>query len=238
MSGIQMEQKEKLSTGMEPIDRQLSGGIKPGSLLAISAGPSTQSEALLQKIIGTRPTLYLTTLRKVEAVEAGLPESLRENVFVKSVAQEQAMDNEFLREVTGSGSYNSTFGSSDSMVDSVYEIISNIDRDINVIIDPTNPLEESENSEVYREVLNELKSRMLETDGLGILHCVQSEASPALRDITLTISDVVWELELTKAMDTLEYELTIPKNRDGMPVLEAITIKFESDVWVDETRTI
>lgn len=236
MQGTQID--ERLSTGMQPVDRQLSGGIKPGSLLAINAGPSTQSESLLHKIIGTRPTLYLTTLRKVEAVESGLPKPLRDNVFVKSVAQQQSMDNEFLREVTGSGSYNPTFGSSDSIVDAVYEIISNIDRDINVIVDPTNPLEESENKDVYREVLNELKATMLETNGLGVLHCIRAEESPALRDTTLTISDVVWELELSTKMDNQEYELTIPKNRTGTPVLDKITIKFDADVWVDETRTI
>lgn len=228
----------KISTGMEPIDRQLSGGIRPGNLLAISAGPMTQSEALLYQLIGTRPTLYLTTLREVEAVESGLPDSVTDNVYVQSVSQEQSMDSEFLREVTGSGSYNTTFASSNSIVDSVYEIVSNIDRDINVIVDPMNPLEETGNDEVYREVLNEIKSTMLETDGLGVLHCVTMDRPPALRDVTLMVSDMVWKLELTPSKDELEYKLTIPKNRDGVPVLEKTTLKFESEVWVDETRRI
>jgi KaiC/GvpD/RAD55 family RecA-like ATPase len=229
---------EKISTGMGPVDRQLSGGIRPGSLLAITAGPNTQSESLLHQLIGTRPTLYLTTLRRVEAVESGLPDSVTDNVYVQSVSQEQSMDSEFLREVTGSGSYNPTFSSADSIVDSVYEIVSNIDRDINVIVDPMNPLEETGNSEVYREVLNEIKSTMLETGSLGVLHCITMDGPPVLRDITLTISDMVWELELTASKDELEYKMTIPKNRGGTPVLEKTTIKFDSDVWVDETRRI
>jgi hypothetical protein len=140
--------------------------------------------------------------------------------------------------MTGSGSYTPTLGTSDTIVDSVYELISNIDRDINVIIDPTNPLEESENKDAYRELLNELKSTVLDTGGLGILHCIDHEESPAFRDVTLTISDVVWELELNPKMDELEYELIIPKNRGGHPILEKTTLKMDADIWIDESRRI
>ena len=36
----------------------------------------------------------------------------------------------------------------------------------------------------------------------------------------------------------LEYQLTIPKNRGGTPVLEETTIVIDSDVWIDESRAI
>lgn len=228
----------KISTGLEAIDRQLSGGLEPGSLLSVVAKPTMQSEALLHKTVEKRPTLYLTALREVEAVESALPDVLTDNVFVKSVCQEQSMDNDFLREVTGNGSYTPTMGGSDTLVDSVYELISNIDRDINVVIDPTNPLEETENKDAYREVLNKLKSTMLDNGGLGILHCIDHEGPPEFRDVTLTISDVVWELDLKSNMDELRYELIIPKNRGGPPVLDKTTLMMDADIWIDESRRI
>jgi len=229
---------EKLSTGMEPIDRQLSGGLKPGSLLAVVAGPTTQSEALLHQILGTRPTLYLTTLRDVEAVEAGLPASISDNVFVASVGQEHALDDGLLEQITGTRNDSPAGDPDATMADAVQELVSNIDREINVVLDPTNPLEGSADRSRYRDVLNELKSTMLETGGLGVLHCTALEESPALRNVTLTISDVVWELELASTTDGLEYELVIPKNRNGAPVLDRTTIRFDSGVWVDESRAI
>jgi KaiC/GvpD/RAD55 family RecA-like ATPase len=229
---------EKISTGLKTIDRQLSGGLEPGSLLSLVAKPTRQSEGLLRKIAETRPTLYLTTLRKEEAVEAELPESLTDSVFVKSTSRQHSRDDEFSGERPGNGSDTPTASAPDTMVDSVSDIISDVDRDINVIVDPTNPLEETGDKDAYRQVLNELKSTMLDTGGLGILHCIGRRGPPAFRDITLTISDVVCELNLESNMDKLEYQLTIPKNRGGYPILEKTTLKMDSDIWVDGSRRI
>lgn len=36
----------------------------------------------------------------------------------------------------------------------------------------------------------------------------------------------------------MEYQMTIPKNRGGVPVLDETSIVIDSDIWVDESRTI
>jgi hypothetical protein len=56
--------------------------------------------------------------------------------------------------------------------------------------------------------------------------------------VTLTISDVVVELELVSATNEMQYQLTIPKNRGGPTLLEESTVKFEPQVRIDETRNI
>ncbi|PSP37075.1 hypothetical protein BRC66_06710 [Halobacteriales archaeon QH_2_66_30] len=238
MASAKQGETGKLSTGIDTIDRRLGGGLEPGSLLSIVAEPAMQSEALLHQLIGMRPTLYLTTLRGSAAVKADMGSALDGDVFVESVSTRETMDNELLKQMTGSGSYSPSFGGDDSPLDAVYEILSDIDRELNVVIDTTNPLEEAEDKHAYREVLNELKSTMLETDGLGILHCVTLGDAPPFRDVTLTISDVVWELDLVSANSELEYQLTIPKNRGGAPVLDETTIVIDQDVWIDESRAI
>ena len=85
---------------------------------------------------------------------------------------------------------------------------------------------------------NKFKSKLLETNSLGILHCITLEEAPPLRDITLAISDVVIKLELVSATNELQYQLTIPKNRGGKPLLDEIEVVFDSDVMIDETRNI
>lgn len=227
---------ERVSTGIDTIDRELSGGVKPGSLVAIVAGPAMQSEALLHQIARTQQTLYLTTLRDPAAVEETLDDS--GDIFVKDVRSRRPMDNEFLEEASGSRSYWLSFDNSDSVLDTVYETVRKIDRELHVVVDPANPLEETENRDAYSEVLNELKATLLETGGLGVLHCISLDDVPPLRDVTLTICDVIIELELVSLKSRAEYQLRIPKNRGGVPLLEDTTLVIDSDIWVDESRNI
>lgn len=227
----------KISTGIDAIDRELSGGIEPGSLVALVADPAMQSEALLHQIATTQQTLYLTTLRGTTAVENTL-DGFGGDVFVKNVRDEKPMDNEFLKQVTGSRSYTSPLENGDRVLDEVYDTVRRIDRGINVVLDPINPLEETDNTDTYREILNELKSKLLATDGLGVLHCITLDDVPPLRDVTLAISDVVVKLELVQMKNRMEYRLTIPKNRGGTPLLEDTTVVIDSDIWIDESRQI
>lgn len=228
---------EKLSTGIEELDRELSGGIEEGSLLSVIAGPATQSEALFHQMIEQRPSLYLSTLREAEAVEQSLG-GLSDDLFVKDVLGERRMERESLKEITGTRGYSMSIGTADGVLDTVYETIDQIDRQMNVVIDPVNPLEETDEVGAYRDVLNKFKSKAIETDSLGVLHCITMDDAPSLRDVTLAISDVVIELELVSLTNESQYKLTIPKNRGGTPLLDETTIKFESTVWIDDTRNI
>lgn len=78
-------------------------------------------------------------------------------------------------------------------LDSVYEALDRVDRQMNVLVEPINPLERTDFRTGYRELLTRLKSTAVETDGL-VLHCVEPDQPPELRDMTLTISDVVVDL--------------------------------------------
>jgi KaiC/GvpD/RAD55 family RecA-like ATPase len=229
---------EKLSTGIDAIDRQMAGGIRPGSLLAIVAGPTMQSEALIHKMLEMRPTLYLSTLRRPSAVEDDLSRLPTDEVFVEAASKPQMLDNDRLKELTGTRTYTSSFLNQDKLLDRVYEMVRDVNEQANVVIDSVNPLEETDQKSAYRDVLNELKSTMLETGGVGILHCITLEDSPPFRDVTLTLADVVWELNLASLSNKLEYQMTIPKNRGGAPVLDETSIVIDSDIWVDESRNI
>lgn len=238
---VQVDQKyskmTKLPTGIPGLDRELSGGIESGSLLSVIAGPATQSEALFHQMIERRPTLYLTTLRESTAVKQRL-NGLDGELFVKDVLGKQTMNKQFMKEITGTRGYSMPIKNADEILDSVYETIEQVDREMNVILDPVNPLEETENKDAYREVINKFKSKVLETGSLGILHCITLGDATPLRDVTLAISDVVIELDLVSMTNEMQYQLTIPKNRGGTPLLGETTVKFDSEVWIDDTRNI
>jgi KaiC/GvpD/RAD55 family RecA-like ATPase len=230
---------EMLSTGVEALDRRLDGGLPAGSLLALVAPPASQSEALIHRLMGERPTVYITTIRQREAVEAELShiEDDVPNVAVVHVGGTASMDNEFLKTVTGNRTHSLDFGEG-GLLDDVYEAVEKVDGRANVVVDPVNPLERTGKRRAYQEVLNRLKEKLLSTDSLGVLHCVASDATPALRETTLTVADVVWELDLVENTETVQHQLLVPKNRRGTVVLEETTLVFEPRIHIDDSWNI
>lgn len=227
----------QLSTGISALDRRLSGGLDPGSLLAIVASPATQSEALLHTLMEERPSVYVTTVRRAEAIREDV-EGIDRDVRVEYAGVSATMDSEFLKKVAGNRTKSLASVAGDTRLDDVYEVLHDVDDQRNVIVDSTNALEHADKPGAYQEVLNELKSTVLDTDSLGILHCITEETSPPLRETTLMIADVVWEVELVSLKNEREYQLTMPKNRRGDPMLEEISLVIESDVWIDDSRNI
>lgn len=230
----------RLSTGIDSLDRRLSGGLEPGSVLAIVASPSSQSEALIHQLMGERPTCYVTTLRRPESIEASVPTEVDREVglHVEYAGDPPSMNNEFLRQITGKRTHSLARQDGASAIENAYEVIGQVTECANVVVDPTNPLERAGEPDAYRELLNRLKSTSLETGGLGVLHCIAQDDAPAHRETTLTVADVVWDLELASTMNGLEYQLTVPKHRGRSPILEQIKLKIDPEVWIDDSRTI
>jgi KaiC/GvpD/RAD55 family RecA-like ATPase len=227
-----------MSTGVPSLDRRLNGGLHAGSVLAVIAPPASQSEALLGALMSERPSLYVSTVRRPAAVRADLPTDHDTEFAVEYAGRERAMENEFLQELTDERSFSLTTPGDASPLDDVYDAVARVDGRANVIVDSTNPLEATDDAAAYRSVLNALKTRVLDTDGLGVLHCIDHGTPPALRATTLTVADVVWRLEFVSLSNSVEYKLTMPKNRGGDVVTEELSVVLGRDVHVDDTRNI
>lgn len=229
-----------LRTGIDSLDRRLSGGLNPGSVLAIVTSPASQSEALIHQLMRQRPTLYISTLRQPEAIKHGIPWRADSGppMQVEYAGEQPSMDNDFIRQVTGKRIHSVASEEGSESLEGVYEAFDRVSDRANVVLDPTNTLERADEPEAYREVLNRLKSTMLETDGLGVLHCITQEEPPPLRETTLMVADVVWDLELVSMTNGVEYQLIVPKNRGDVPILEEISLVIDPDVWIDDTRAI
>ena len=227
-----------LSTGIDTLDRRLSGGLPSGSLLAVVAPPASQSESVLHQIMRERPTVYVSTLREPVAVEAGIGDDIDHEVSVVYAGETPSMDNEFTRKLTGTRIHSFARNGKTDPLERVYEAIQAVEGEVNVVLDPTNPLERIGDTSAYREVLNELKDRMLETGGLGVLHCIDGAEPSPLRETSLLVADVVWELDLVALKNRVEYQLTVPKNRGRTPLLEEISLVFDPEPWIDDSRNI
>lgn len=205
--------KERLSTGIDALDRRLDGGPRPGSLIALTAPPASQSGPLFHALMRERPTLYATTFRTEAAVrdEFDYLIDLDSDIDVEHVGIQKP-------------------------VRGVHEALERMDdRPRNVIIDTTNPLEDARR-EQYVDFLNGLKDYLLDSGGLAMLHCTESDPTPTLRDVTLTVADVVWQLEVVIQNNSVENQLTVPKFRTREVVDDVIKLDLGRNATVDTSR--
>ncbi|WP_416841595.1 RAD55 family ATPase [Haloferax sp. DFSO52] len=203
----------RLSTGIDVLDQMLLGGIPMGSVVALVGAPASQSELFLYELAPRRPTRYLTTERSQNAVEAVL--NARGDADSVTVMQVDLAD-----PAAGVSSF-----------------IETIPNETTLIIDPTDVLERLDHLS-YVELLQRLKQRMVETDGIAVLHCLDGNRVPEERDTTLYHADVVFALSTRIDDDEIENYLAIPKFRGNRALNETIKLDLGERVIVDTSRNI
>lgn len=199
---------DRLSTGVDVIDRRLGGGVPQGTLLALSAPPDTGGEQLLRAFIDANGGQYLTLLRSADEVSNDV------SPFVDVVHERPG---ELLADPE------TRFGGlTESSV---------------VVVDPVNELEMRDASD-YVAWLSRLKRRLAETGSVGILHCLRTATEPDQRWLTLGRADWAWHLELTRLPLSVENRLYITKSRRGRSLPEPLKLHFDEGVRVDTSRDI
>lgn len=205
---------ERLRTGVEVLDRKLDGGIPAGSVVALSASPASQAELFLYELTATRGTLYLSLSRRSDAVSASIQQA------------DTKTGDPTVRDITG-----------EAPIDNVTKLVSALPESSNLIIDPVDVLETHEPGR-FRNFMNELQNQIYNTGSLAFLHCLDGEEPPPLRDTTMHMSDVVFDLRTQLAGDEIENRLSIPKFRGGSAVADVIKLKLTSEVAIDTSRDI
>lgn len=204
----------RLETGIDVLDRKLDGGLPPGCVVAYTANPASQSELLLYELTAARGTLYLTTERTDDVVRHAIESSMTR---VGSPTVRHINEGEPLEEAD--------------------RLISALPDGANLIIDTMDVLEESEHDD-YLEFLNGLKTHMLETGSVAVLHCLKSPNPPSNRPTTEHAADAVFDLQTDLGGTEIENHLTIPKFRGGGAPVESIKLQLSERVEIDTSRDI
>lgn len=183
--------EDRLPTGIAPLDRHLGGGLTPGSVLAVTAEPASQSEHLFYQATTPRGTLYLTTDRSADNVRRAL--------------ETTAVDtgNPTIRHVTG-----------DDRLEDATAFIEKLPTGATLVVDVMGPLERHDR-EAYVSFLNELKDRLVETESIALLHCLEADVRPEHRTATIHAADAVVAVESASSFreSASGHELTIRKCR-------------------------
>lgn len=208
-----------LSTGIDELDRRLDGGLIPGSVVAVTAPPETQFGPLLAAGLDLRPTTYFTTVRT--------PEAVRESVG-------RVTTNPDLRTVEH---LDGASGAAQIVAE-----LDDLSGDADIVVDVMDPIESATGQPEYVEFLNAVSTWATETDGLAVLHCLDTDTDPENRKFTLSVADAVFELSVVRhdREAALEYRLAVPK-ASGITLTEGermLDIDLGRDVYVDVSRSI
>ncbi|MFP8958684.1 RAD55 family ATPase [Natrialbaceae archaeon A-CW3] len=204
----------RLETGIDVLDRKLDGGLPPGCMVAYTASPASQSELLLYELTAARGTLYLTTERTDDVVRHAI-ESSRSRVGSPTVRHVNEAD----------------------PLEEADRLISALPDGANLIIDTMDVLEQAD-ADSYLEFLNGLKSHMLETGSIAVLHCLKRPNPPENRPTTEHAADAVFDLRTTLDGTEIENHLAIPKFRGGGSPKEIIKLQLTEQVEIDTSRDI
>jgi len=204
---------DRLPTGISVLDRQLDGGIPPGSILLLSADPASQSESLLYEIAGARGTLYVTTVRSEQAVRDAVER------YQGRVGQLTIRD---------AGDY--------PPIDNATRLVRELPESSNLLVDVVDPLEEADSTR-YRAFLNELQTHMVNTGSIAVLHAMHDDP-PTNRGLTEHMADVVFDLQTDVSGSQIVNRLAVPKFRGGSALEETIKLKLTDGVTIDTSRDI
>ncbi|ELZ23051.1 chromosome partitioning ATPase [Haloterrigena salina JCM 13891] len=197
---------ELLGTGVDALDRRLGGGVPPGTVVALTADPASQSEQFLYQTTAARGSLYVTTRRSERNVDRAIEASTLE---------------------TGTPTVRRIDGEGAAPFDRFREFLDKLPDGANLLVDTASALERRDR-EAYVAFMNDLKDGMVETDGVAVLHC-PTRTVPENREITTHFADVVLELETVSsgADADVEHYLSVPKHRADCGFSETIELRFD-----------
>jgi KaiC/GvpD/RAD55 family RecA-like ATPase len=205
----------RLQTGIDVLDRKIEGGIPAGSIVVLSASPASQAELFLYELTATRGTLWMSLNRSSEAVSDSIA-----NTPVET-------GDPTVRHITG-----------EAPLDNAGKLVSALPETSNLIVDPVDVLEAQEPRSRFRSFLNDLQNHIFNTGSLAIMHCLDGQSVPPLRDTTEHFADIVFHLETDIEGDEIDNRLAIPKFRGGRAPTDTIKLELADEVSIDTTRDI
>jgi len=184
----------RVSTGIEVLDRQLDGGIPPGTIVLLTAPPASQSELLLCEFTTPRETLYLTTTRTRQAVLDG---------FKRVKSHNTPVNDPVVRDLGVK-----------APIDTANKAIQTVQHESTIIIDSVNELERQGRSR-YINLLNNIQRQIQNTQSVAVLHALKKDSQAVSRVLSEQMADIVFDLQTTVKGSEFITTLTVPKFRWG-----------------------
>lgn len=223
-----------LSTGLPTLDKELDGGLLPGSLVYLTADPMTMGEIFLFQFIQQRPSYYVNTERKPEHITNNITQFGFESSGVKFIdihekfyeKSGKLLDRGELRDY--------------KVMDFFIRQLELIDaREINLIVDTITFFQQLEvKRSKFKELIDIMYETIKRTQGLGFLYGIKSDNRSLIENEVINICDAVFDISLIRKADKTTTELTIPKARDRPIHGNVLKFKIEGGIIMDTSKEI
>ena len=223
-----------LPTGLLTLDKELDGGLLPGSLVYLMADPMTMGEIFLYQFTQQRPSYYINTERKPEYILNNLKQFGFDVSGIKFIdIHEKYYEN--VSKLLDRGELRD-YRVLDFFIKEL-EIIEG--KEINLIVDTMTFFQNLEVKRTkIRELIDKLYDTVKRTEGLGFLYGIKDENRSLIENELINICDAVFDISLMKKADKTTTELTIPKARDRPIHGTVLKFKIESGIIMDTSREI
>lgn len=201
------------STGIRSLDREIGGGVPPGSIILFTAPPASQSEQFLYKFANPRDTLYSTTIRSKAAV--------RDAMFRSPIQVEEPKIEEHQK----------------SQLNQIKDGLGRLDQDTTLIVDTIDPVEDND-KEDYLYFLNDIQNELQNMNSTIVLHAMKGRSVSPNRDVSEQMADVVFDLTQYTEGGEMVTKLSIPKYRGGSIPKEPIKLDLSDGISIDTSRDI
>lgn len=230
-----LHEQELLSTGIPSLDRELEGGLFPGSMVYLISDSMSMAEVFLYHFVQQRQTYYINTERKPEFIIRNLGRLGFETSNLRFID----IHEKYHEKKPGLLDYGK--GTKDYKVISfMEEKLKEIEEtDINIIIDTVSFfLHRDVKASIKREMLNTIYNTSKKINGLMFLYGLKGGNSNFVENELFNLCDAVFDTSLVKKADRTITELTVPKARDR-PVHGTI-LKFRIDrgIMMDTSKEI
>lgn len=202
------------STGVPALDRELDGGVPPGTLVVLLAEPASQSELFLSELVAQHATVYLTPERTPTTVSEslGTGAGASSDLEITSLARDAPVPD-------GNG------------------YVDELSEESLLVVDPIGPLERCEAGQ-FRRFLSQLRAKLVQTDSVAVVHALKHDHTPPQRHRTEYMADLVLDLVTEVDGDSVESQLLVPKFRGGTALTDAVRVELTDHIAVDTSRDI
>jgi KaiC/GvpD/RAD55 family RecA-like ATPase len=226
---------ELLSTGLTALDRELDGGLYPGSLVYLRADAMTMAEIFLYHFLQQAPTYYVNTERMPEFIMLNMQRlgfdtsSIRFiDVYQKYNEKEEVLL-DYSREVKDY-----------RILSYVKEQLEGIEEDgVNLIVDTVSFLLHLEvKRAMKRELFHTIYSTVKKIGRLGVLYGLKEEELSLVEMEVINLCDVVFDISMEETSDRTVTRLIVPKARDRPLHGNILKFKIEGGIILDTTKEI
>lgn len=224
-----------IPTGIFALDKELDGGLLPGSLVYIKVDPSAMAELFLYHFLQQRPTYYFNTERKPEFIIQNMKNLGFETKEIKFVDVHQKYYEKKESQLNHRGKIKDL-----RIMDFMKKQLETIeDEGVILIVDTiTFFIYLDVKVDMIKELVDMIYNTTKKIGGLGFLFGLKEESVSLIENEVINLCDVIFDISMVKKADKTVTELIVPKARDRPIYGNILRFKIEKGVIIDTSREI